>query len=234
MTADRARRTVLVAGGTRGIGRAIGLAFARTGARVVLTHRWGSVDPAELRTEFAAAGAAVPEVVEADVGEPADTRRLLEHVGAGGVDVFVAAVCVVGKGDGTLSARTLRRSLSYSAWPLRDYVEAMVEAWGAPPRYAIALSSDGADHFYPGYDYVAASKAVLGRSAAGSRHGTRQRASTRCARDRSTPPAIVRCSARTRAERSAASRSSISPPTRWRRRRSRSRAAIWTGSPARW
>jgi NAD(P)-dependent dehydrogenase (short-subunit alcohol dehydrogenase family) len=154
-------RAVLVAGGTRGIGRAIGLAFARTGARVVLTHRWGSVDPAELAAEFAAAGAAAPEVVEADVGEAADTRRLLEHIGPPGVDVFVAAVCVVGKGDGTLAARTLRRSLSYSAWPVRAYVEAMAEAWGAPPRYTIALSSDGADHFYPGYDYVAASKAVL-------------------------------------------------------------------------
>jgi NAD(P)-dependent dehydrogenase (short-subunit alcohol dehydrogenase family) len=160
MTPESGRRTVLVAGGTRGIGRAIGLAFARAGARVVLTHRWGSVDPAELVASFEAAGAAAPEVVEADVAEAEDTRRLLAEVGER-PDVFVANVCVVGRGDGTFSGRTLRKSLDYSAWPLLHYVDAMVEAWGAPPRYVIATSSDGSDHFYPGYDYVAASKAVL-------------------------------------------------------------------------
>lgn len=159
MRPDGRRRTVLVAGGTRGIGRAIGLAFGRAGDRVVLTHRWGSADPAELDAAFEAAGATAPEVVEADVADPADTARLLERVGS--VDVLVSNVCVVGRGDGTLSSRTLRRSLDYSAWPLLRYVEAMREAFGVPPRYVVATSSDGPDHFYPGYDYVAASKAVL-------------------------------------------------------------------------
>jgi NAD(P)-dependent dehydrogenase (short-subunit alcohol dehydrogenase family) len=154
-------RTVLVAGGTRGIGRAIGLAFARRGERVFLTHRWGSVDAAQLRKAFEADGATVPEVVEADVAQPSDTRALLEQIGAEGVDVFVYNVCVVGRGTGTIAPRDLHRSLEYSAWPLLRYLDAMQETFGALPRYVVATSSDGPDRFYPGYDYVAAAKSVL-------------------------------------------------------------------------
>jgi NAD(P)-dependent dehydrogenase (short-subunit alcohol dehydrogenase family) len=153
-------RTVLVAGGTRGIGRAIGLAFGRAGARVVLTHRWGSADPVELCAAFESAGAPAPQVEEADVSDPEDTRSLMERIGSC-VDVFVSNVCVVGRGTGTLSERDLRRSLEYSAWPLLRYLEAMESAFGTPPRYVVATSSDGPDRFYPGYDYVAASKSVL-------------------------------------------------------------------------
>ncbi len=148
-------------GGTRGLGRAIGLAFARTGARVVLTHRWGSVDARELQASFAAEGAALPEVVEADVASPEDTRALLDHIGHGGVDVFVSNVTVVGRSNGRISQRDLRRSLEYSAWPLLRYIDAIAERFEGPPRYVVAMSSDGPDRFYPGYDYVAASKAVV-------------------------------------------------------------------------
>jgi NAD(P)-dependent dehydrogenase (short-subunit alcohol dehydrogenase family) len=160
MTVSEGRRTVLVAGGTRGIGRAIGLAFAQSGARVVLTHRWGSADPDELRDQFGVAGGTEPEIVEADVAVESDTAALMEHLPSG-VDVFVANVCVVGRGTGTVSRRDLRRSLDYSAWPLPRYLEAILRTSGALPRYVVATSSDGPDRFYPGYDYVAASKAVL-------------------------------------------------------------------------
>src|SRR5688500_14436653 len=95
MNRDGSSRTVLVTGGTRGIGRAVGIAFARTGARVVLTHRWGSADPAELAAAFQGAGAREPEVVAADVSSATDTRALMEHIGAAGVDVFVSNVSVV-------------------------------------------------------------------------------------------------------------------------------------------
>lgn len=160
MRAEGSRRTVLVTGGTRGLGRAVGLAFARTGARVVLTHRWGSADPSELAAAFESEGASAPEVVAADVADPDDTGALLDHIG-GPLDVFVSNVTVVGRGDGTLSPRDLRRSLDYSAWPLLRYVEAMEERLGSAPPYVVAMSSDGAERFYPGYDYVAASKSVM-------------------------------------------------------------------------
>jgi NAD(P)-dependent dehydrogenase (short-subunit alcohol dehydrogenase family) len=161
MNRDGSSRTVLVTGGTRGIGRAVGIAFARTGARVVLTHRWGSADPAELAAAFQGAGAREPEVVAADVSSATDTRALMEHIGAAGVDVFVSNVSVVGRGTGSLSTRDLKRSLDYSAWPLGRYLAAMGDVFGRLPSYVVAMSSDGADHFYPGYDYVASAKSVL-------------------------------------------------------------------------
>ncbi len=154
------RPVTLVTGGTRGIGRAIGLAYAGAGARVVLTHRWGSVEPDEIWEEADRLGVARPEVVESDVADDDDLERLLDRVGEL-PRVFVSNVCVAGRGDGRLHARTLAQSLSYSADPFQTHLDAMSARWGAPPRYVLATTSDGHEHFYPGYDYVAAAKGVL-------------------------------------------------------------------------
>ena len=42
-----------------------------------------------------------------------------------------------------------------------DYTRKIKERFGAYPRYIIGISSDGPDHFYQGYDFVAASKGLL-------------------------------------------------------------------------
>ncbi|MEV5744828.1 SDR family oxidoreductase [Microbispora rosea] len=81
-------RAVLVTGASRGIGRAIALAFAAAGDRVAIHHR-GSPDLAErLRAELPGQGHAI---VQADVADPADARRMVEEAAAalGGLDVLV-------------------------------------------------------------------------------------------------------------------------------------------------
>lgn len=155
----------LVTGGTRGLGRAAGIALARAGCQVVLTHRWGSVPETEIVTAFADAGAPPPLVVDADVASPEDLDRVLAAIAAqhGRLDVFVSNVCVAARGDGLdgFRARDLGATLERSSWPLATHLAAIRRTFGRVPSTTIAMSSDGPDHFYPGYDYVAMAKAAL-------------------------------------------------------------------------
>ena len=170
MRLDLDHAAVLVTGGTRGLGLAIGLALARHGARAWLTHRWASADEDEIRRLFAAGGAPEPRIVEADVANDDDAEVLLDRIAAehSGVDVFVSNVCVASRGGSldALSRRDLLTSLRYSAWPTLVYANAIEQRFGKLPDTIIATSSDGPDHHYPGYDYVASSKAALEASCA--------------------------------------------------------------------
>lgn len=158
-------KVALVTGGTRGLGAAIALALGRRGLPSVVTHRWGGADEAQLRRTFLEAGAPEPTIVEADAAEHADTERLVAGLAQRGlrIDVFISNVAVVSRGGGLggLKLRDLSSSLRYSAWPLMDYVDCMERHFGTLPRWVIATSSDGPDHYYPGYDYVAVSKAAV-------------------------------------------------------------------------
>src|SRR5262245_27253187 len=75
---------VVITGGTHGFGKALGLEFARTGATVFLTHRWGSADEDALRGEFAAESLPEPYVLESDVSDPDATRALMASVASSG------------------------------------------------------------------------------------------------------------------------------------------------------
>jgi NAD(P)-dependent dehydrogenase (short-subunit alcohol dehydrogenase family) len=162
---DVADKVVLVTGGTMGIGRATGLAFARNGARVVLTHCWGTADEDELMQQYTSMGACPPLIVRADVSRDDDTEALLARIAErhNGVDVFVSNVAMALRtpGTGEWTRRGLQQSIDYSAWPLWGYTKALHERFGRYPRHVIGLSSDGPDSFFMNYDFVAQSKAVL-------------------------------------------------------------------------
>lgn len=83
-------RRVLVTGGTRGIGRATVLAFARTGARLVVAHRGDGAAADRLTRELTGIGADFA-LVAADLTRPAGAERLAETVRErfGGLDVLV-------------------------------------------------------------------------------------------------------------------------------------------------
>lgn len=90
MEVDYRGSTALVTGGTRGIGRAIVVAFAEAGANVGFTYRSSTDAAAELVDELEAQGADVMSL-QGDVAEM-DTAQ--EHVDAvvdrwGGIDVLV-------------------------------------------------------------------------------------------------------------------------------------------------
>lgn len=158
-------RAVLVTGGTKGIGRAIGLAFAARGASCVLTHKWGSADVAELGRAYEAAGSAPPLLVQADVSSDEDTTALFTELAGRGLalDVVVSNVSFsfVTTSLEDYVKRSLLKSLEYSAWPFVSYAREAAARLGRAPRYMIGISSPGPDFFHSGYDFAASSKAVM-------------------------------------------------------------------------
>jgi NAD(P)-dependent dehydrogenase (short-subunit alcohol dehydrogenase family) len=162
---DLSGKSALITGGTKGIGLASALALAEAGARVFLTYKWGSVDLAELAGRFEALGAPPPGFHQADAAVEQDTERLMEELGGStqGIDIFVSNVSFALRTQSLedYKKRSLFKTLEYSTWPLIDYTRRIKARFGRYPRYVVGISSDGPDHFYKGYDFVAAAKALL-------------------------------------------------------------------------
>jgi len=158
-------KNALITGGTKGIGLASALALAEAGAQLFLTYKWGSADLKAVGDQFTRIGALRPGFFQADSSIEQDTARLMEElsVSAQGVDIFISNVSFALRTQ-TLDdykKRSLFQTLEYSTWPLIDYTRRMKAQFGSYPKYIIGISSDGPDHYYRGYDFVAASKALL-------------------------------------------------------------------------
>lgn len=159
------KRSVLVTGGTKGLGLAIGLAFGKRGADVTLTQKWGSADADEIRAKFTAIGARPPNIVTADASQDEDARAVLETIVAthGKLDTLISNVAfapLVGSLD-DYTQRGLATAVNYTTWPIVAYTRIAHELAGVYPRYVVGMSSEGADSFHLNYDIVAAAKAAL-------------------------------------------------------------------------
>lgn len=165
MLRDYQKQAVLITGGTRGIGLASALAFAKRGAQCFVTYRWGSADEAAVCADFESQGLLAPVFIEADAGRPADIQIVLNKIAESHdeVSAFVSNVCVsmLGGDLDSHQERSMIRSLEYSSWPLISYVQAIKTRFGKAPEYVVATSSDGPDTYLPRYHYVAVAKAVL-------------------------------------------------------------------------
>ncbi|MEU3350777.1 glucose 1-dehydrogenase [Streptomyces sp. NPDC037389] len=95
MTTRFSGKAVLVTGGGTGIGRAVALAFAREGARVVVAGR--RAEPLEETVAAIEAAGGEATAVTADVTRPADVEALVERTVRryGGLDVAVNNVGVL-------------------------------------------------------------------------------------------------------------------------------------------
>lgn len=128
-------KRVLVTGGTRGIGRATTLAFARAGAQVVTCHHTAGEDAESLGRELKECGE-THQVVQADVTSGADVARLLGTCREllGGLDVLVNNVGVDGQ--------VMFAELAEQEW--HRVVEHNVTAAYLVGRAALPVLADGA------------------------------------------------------------------------------------------
>lgn len=158
-------KTVLITGGTRGIGLATALAFGQRGAQCILTYNWGEHDEAAIQQQFAQVHAPLPIFVQADVSKKEDTLRLMSTLQkeVSNIDIFISnvSVAMLVKSFEDYSLKGLKQSISYSSWPMVAYTLQIKETFGQYPKYVMGVSSTGPDHYSVGYDYVAASKTVM-------------------------------------------------------------------------
>jgi NAD(P)-dependent dehydrogenase (short-subunit alcohol dehydrogenase family) len=158
-------KAVLITGGTAGIGLATGLAFAKQGATCTLTYRFGSADEDEVRAQFAAVGGPEPFFFQADAASDEDTDALLASMKTRheGIEAYIAnaSAALVTRGFEDYDKKGLHQSIDQSAWPMVEYTRRIKAVFGKYPRYIVGMSSTGPDSFSVGYDFVAASKAVM-------------------------------------------------------------------------
>jgi enoyl-[acyl-carrier protein] reductase III len=152
-------KSVLVTGGSRGIGKAIALRFAERGAgRVALSYLRNDRAAEETAEELRKLGAE-PVLLRGNLGQPEKAKALVEQAGALDVLVSNAATGVI--------KPLLELEEKHWDWTMNANARALLTltrhaAPSMPPGSSIvALSSLGSERVFDNYALVGASKAAL-------------------------------------------------------------------------
>lgn len=157
-----ADKTVLVVGGTRGIGRAISLQFARSGARV-LANFVRDLEGAQGLMDIAAGESLDIEVVKADVSREAGVKTLLEQLERK-MPRLSALVFAAATGVHRPASELTTRHFDFTfALNVRAFLDVAQHCRGRmhPGSAIVALSSEGAARGIRTYSLVGASKGAL-------------------------------------------------------------------------
>lgn len=154
-----AGRVAVVSGGTRGIGRAVAVALAASGARLVLGYRADGASAEETVRACEALGAEA-RAVAANLVHPGEARALVAAAG-GRVDLLVHAAAL-GSFKPLLDVRPAQWDLTVSvnARAFLLLAQASAERMPAGGRI-VALSSLGSSRVVPSYGALGPSKAAL-------------------------------------------------------------------------
>jgi enoyl-[acyl-carrier protein] reductase III len=151
-----------VTGGTRGIGRAVSLAFARAGAAVIANYVRRS-DTAEALGEQALREGLRIETVRADLTSPGGLDAVEAALDGPGGDLRAlvhSAATGVHKPVGQLTLRHYDWTFALNVRAFFELVRRVLPRFGASGAI-LAISSDGAVRAVPDYSLVGASKGAL-------------------------------------------------------------------------
>ncbi len=156
---DLGGRVAVVSGGTRGIGRAIALALAASGARLVLGYRADAASAEETVRSCAALGAHA-RAVAANLVHPEEARALVETAGDR-VDIVVHAAAL-GSFKPLLDVKPAQWDLTLAV-NARAFLLLARAASDRMPEGGrlVALSSLGSSRPVPEYGAIGPSKAAL-------------------------------------------------------------------------
>ncbi|MFO1217454.1 MAG: SDR family oxidoreductase [Burkholderiaceae bacterium] len=155
-------QTVLVTGGTRGIGRAISLELARAGASVVANYARNDA-AAQALTDAAAAEFLQVEVLRGDLSSPKGMAAVQERLAAlppGKLSVVHAAASGVHRPFEQLTLRHWDFTMALNVRAFFELVQALRPALGDGSA-VVALSSAGAVRAVPSYAAIGSSKGAL-------------------------------------------------------------------------
>jgi len=154
-----AGRVAVVSGGTRGIGRAVALALASSGVRLVLGYRADATAAGETVSACAALGGAAVAVA-ANLVHPDEARALVAAAGER-VDLLVHAAAL-GSFKPLLDVKPAQWDLTLSVNARAFLLLARASAERMPDGgRLVALSSLGSGRVVPEYGAIGASKAAL-------------------------------------------------------------------------
>jgi len=165
-------RTVLVTGGTRGIGRAVSLRLARAGATVVANYARNDAAASALQAEAAAEGLGL-EVLRADLTLPKGLEAVLERMarpGSGTLALVHCAATGVHRPIEELTGRHFDWTMALNVRVFLELLKGLSSHW-ADGSAVVALTSAGAERAVPSYAVVGASKGALESLA---RHAARE------------------------------------------------------------
>src|SRR4051794_21632033 len=153
--------TLLVAGGSRGIGRAIALGFAAPGEHVLINYLRDDASARDVATEIQAAGAAV-QVVKGDISTPAGAAAVAEEVGrhCDRLDQVVHSVCsTIGGSLLDTDPQDLMRAVEVNGMSLLYLTQAVLPLLDTGSSLFYLTSRGGRD-VLPGYGPLGIGKAL--------------------------------------------------------------------------
>lgn len=157
-----AGKTFLVTGGTRGIGRAISLRFARAGAAVIANYVRDAAAADQLEADAEAEGLKL-ETCRADLTSPKGLDRIRERISEGPMVIDGLVHCAatgVHKPIMDCTERHFQWTFSLNAFAFLEVFKLLAPHFDAGST-VVALSSMGAVFAVPNYALIGASKGAL-------------------------------------------------------------------------